>query len=76
MLLCGWPKRKKKQSTSQDRCATSVPIEEEKQIVETSIAENITAKPEDCTNAQNFNQSMLSHFTNIYFVKMMLHFEN
>lgn len=79
MLLCGWTKRKNKQSTtsssSQDRCDTSVPIEEEKQAIETSIPENITVKSEDCKDPENFSQSIpLFVFIISSIAKAMLHF--
>lgn len=73
MLLCGWRKRKNKQSMSQDRCDTNVSIEEEKQVLETSIPGNITAKSEDCKDPQNVNQSMLPFYF-YYFLKTMLRF--
>lgn len=60
MLLCGWPKRKKKSSTSQDRYDKSVtPIEDQKQVTETSIPENIAVKSENLEDpSQISNQSM------------------
>lgn len=60
MLLCGWPKRKRKPSTLQDRCDLNVSIDDGKHINETDIPANIIEKSIDCTALQHFNQSMRS----------------
>lgn len=61
MLLCGWPKRKNKQSKSQDRCDSNVPIGEGKTETEASI-------PDTVNSSQNFSQSML--FIHFIFLKL------
>lgn len=58
MLLCGWPKRKKKQSSSQDRYDKCVPtVEDQSQVTETSVPEHIAVKSEDSEDPQISNQS-------------------
>lgn len=66
MLLCGWTKRKKKESTSQDRYDKCVPpVEDQKQESETSAIENIAGKSEDSEDFEDpqiSNQSMHPFF--------------
>lgn len=58
MLLCGWSRRKNKQSTSQDHSDLSASIEEEKNVTETSIPDDITATATESTAQQNSSTSM------------------
>lgn len=57
MLLCGWPKRKSKQTTSKNRCDLKTPLEEEKQL-KSDVPDDTGVKSTDSTIQQNFNQSI------------------